>query len=94
MEEELLDYGDADDLEEIDVNPAAAFDGGDDAETPDLQLMQASTAPAPGSVATSSSRLRWPSPTILTTSTTTPLLRREVRLHPKPWSLNLLHRQS
>ena len=47
VEEELLDYGDAKDLEEIDVDPAAAIDGEDDTEMPDLKSVQASTAPAP-----------------------------------------------
>jgi hypothetical protein len=83
VEEKLLDYGDAEDLEEIDVDPAAAIDGGDDAETPDLQLVQASTVSAPGSVATSSSATPVAEPNGSATSTTTPLLgRREARLHP------------
>jgi hypothetical protein len=55
VEEELLDYGGVEDLEEIDVNPMTAIDGRDNAKTPDLQLVQASMVFAPGSVATSSS---------------------------------------
>lgn len=47
VEEELLDYGDAKDLEEIDVDSTAAIDGEDDTEMPDLQSVQAPTAPAP-----------------------------------------------